>query len=182
MVSIAQDAQGEEYVTPWLEKAGVTFPTLIDRRNVIGKAFGLKYVPVGILLDDNGRLVRPVSVVDIGDEAFRSELEQWISSGRCPPAWEDNSESSAPTSLSAREHEADDHLQKAVNHLENRACNSALEELRKAVALDPENWLLRKQEWAIDSPESFYEGEVDYEWQKARIKAENDRMRSSADA
>ena len=140
----------------------------------------MKYVPVGILLDENGLLARPVSVVDIADEAFRTELEQWIISGECPPAWHDDSELRGPTSLTTKEQQADDHFQKAVNLLENSERDSALEELRHAVKLDPENWLLRKQEWAIDTPDAFYDGDVDYEWQTARIKTENEQHESDS--
>ena len=37
--------------------------------------------------------------------------------------------------------------------------------------LDPQNWLMRKQLWAIDALE-VYEGEVNYDWQEARKEAE----------
>ena len=48
---IAQDAQGAEVARPWVEKAGGTFRSLLDQENVVGKRYGLKYVPVGILRD-----------------------------------------------------------------------------------------------------------------------------------
>jgi hypothetical protein len=44
--------------------------------------------------------------------------------------------------------------------------------LKEAVRLDPQNWLIRKQLWAIDAPEAFYEGEVNYDWQEARKEVE----------
>ena len=34
------------------------------------------------------------------------------------------------------------------------------------------NWLIRKQMWAIEAPEAFYDGPVDYAWQKAQQKRE----------
>ena len=37
--------------------------------------------------------------------------------------------------------------------------------------LDQQNWLMRKQLWAIDALE-VYEGEVNYDWQEARKEAE----------
>ena len=48
----------------------------------------------------------------------------------------------------------------------------ALARLKEAVRLDPQNWLIRKQLWAIDAPEAFYAGEVNYDWQEARKEAE----------
>ena len=73
---------------PWVEKAGGTYRALLDQHNQIGKTYGLKYVPVGIAVDEEGRLVRPVSSVDIGDESFRNELIDWAESGRVPAAWQ----------------------------------------------------------------------------------------------
>tara|TARA_Y100000758_G_scaffold89007_1_gene60742 strand:- start:503 stop:667 length:165 start_codon:yes stop_codon:yes gene_type:complete len=43
--------------------------------------------------------------------------------------------------------------------------------LKEAVWLDPQNWLMRKQLWAIDALE-VYEGEVNYDWQEARKEVE----------
>lgn len=48
--------------------------------------------------------------------------------------------------------------------------DEALVELRKAWKLDQDNWIIRKQIWALEHPERFYEGEVDYDWQKIQIK------------
>ena len=42
----------------------------------------------------------------------------------------------------------------------------ALEELNLAFDLDPENWLIRKQRWAIENPDKFYNGDIDTKWQR----------------
>ena len=39
--------------------------------------------------------------------------------------------------------------------------------------MDPQNWLIRKQLWAIETPEVSYEGDVDYGWQKEQISRED---------
>jgi tetratricopeptide (TPR) repeat protein len=49
----------------------------------------------------------------------------------------------------------------------------ALGELKKARDLDKGNWIIHKQIWALEHPEKFYEGKVDYEWQKMQIKQGN---------
>jgi len=48
--------------------------------------------------------------------------------------------------------------------------DEALVELKKALKLDKNNWIIRKQIWAIEHPEKFYEGRVDYDWQKLQIE------------
>jgi len=171
VVVIAQDAQGAEVARPWVEKAGGTYRALLDQRNELGKACGLKYVPVGILVDEEGRLVRPITSVNIDDEKFRRELEEWVESGAIPRTWIEM-DGDALQPLSAAEKEADARFQLAIVLLEQKRHEEALAELKRAVKLDPENWLIRKQLWAVESPEAFYEGDVDYGWQKRQMERE----------
>lgn len=49
---------------------------------------------------------------------------------------------------------------------------AAAQSLRKARAVDPGNWLIRKQIWALEHPEHFYEGAVDFQWQRAQMRRE----------
>lgn len=46
----------------------------------------------------------------------------------------------------------------------------ALAEFKNAWKLDPDNWIIRKQIWALENPEKFYNGKVDYDWQKVQIE------------
>ncbi len=48
----------------------------------------------------------------------------------------------------------------------------AMAEWRKALALDPGNWIIHQQIWAVEHPEAFYEGAVDYDWQKQQRRRE----------
>ena len=52
----------------------------------------------------------------------------------------------------------------------------AMAEWRKALALNPQNWIIHKQIWAVEHPDKFYEGDVDYGWQKARLEAEKSKQ------
>ena len=38
----------------------------------------------------------------------------------------------------------------------------AVAEWRKALALDPKNWIIHKQIWAVEYPDKFYDDNVDY--------------------
>lgn len=157
---------------PWVEKAGGTYRALLDQYNEVGKAYGLKYVPVGIALDEEGKLARPVASVNIDDEAFRTELEAWVTSGAIPPSWQALAGPDRLAPLTAAEREADARLQLAIVLLERGAKEEAIAELKRAVRLDAENWLIRKQLWAVEAPEAFYGGEVDYGWQKEQMERE----------
>ena len=47
-----------------------------------------------------------------------------------------------------------------------------MEQWREAAALEPTNWIIRKQIWAVEHPERFYDGAVDFDWQKEQIARE----------
>ena len=174
MVVIASDIQGPDAAIPWIEKARGEFRALIDRDNVVGKTYRLKYVPVGIFTDEDGRLVRPVGSVNIDDDVLRAELIEWVTTGIIPHVWMARAAENAETDVSGveeREAEARYYLSRIL--LESGKRSAAIEELRRAFELDRENWIIRKQLWALENPEVFYKGKVDYAWQKARIARED---------
>ena len=173
---IAQDVQGAKVARPWVEGAGGTYRALLDRHNLIGKAYNVKFVPVGILVDEEGRLVRAVGSVNIGQEGFREELAGWVTTGAIPRTWIEEDRQGAPRKLTPGEEEADARFQLAIALLKQEKVEEAVAELKQAIRLDPQNWLIRKQLWAIDTPEAFYKGDVDYGWQKARRMQEDAEM------
>ena len=170
---IAQDAQGAELAKPWVEQAGGTFKSLLDQKNLIGKLYNLKYVPVGILVDEEGYLARTVSSVDIDDQTFKIELENWVTTGNIPASWQANNTQEATRSLTPEEKIADQYLDQAVLLLTQDQRQAAIEALEKGYEADPTNWLIRKQLWAVQNPSAFYDGPVDYSWQQQRIQEED---------
>ena len=158
---------------PWVERAGGTYRALLDRYNSLGKAYNLKYVPVGILVDEGGHLVRAVGSVNIDQEEFRSQLGRWGESGIIPREWIEADRQEVPRGLAPVEVEADARFRLAIALLEQGKRDKAMAELKQAFRLEPENWLIRKQLWAIETPEAFYAGEVDYVWQKDQVKRED---------
>ncbi len=46
-----------------------------------------------------------------------------------------------------------------------------VELLKRACPLEPDNFIIRKQLWAIEHPENFYDGDVDYAWQREQLEA-----------
>ena len=177
MVVIAQDAQGAEVASPWVEKAGGTYRALLDQHNEIGKAYNVKYVPVGIFVDEEGRLARAVGSVNIGNGTLREELVEWITSGAVLSAWRDADKGAKPRALTADEQEADTKFQRAIALIEQGKREDAIAELKRAYVLDPKNWLIRKQLWAIENPGMFYDGKVDYRWQKEQMARENEELK-----
>ena len=167
---IARDAQGAELVPPLGRKGGGTYGALLDQDNFIGKAYNLKYVPVGLAVDETGRLVRPVGSVNIQDAEFLADLKGWAETDWIAKRWCGLPGGGLPQPMNPGEKMADDHFQVAII-LQEEKKQEALARLKEAVWLDPQNWLMRKQLWAIDALE-VYEGEVNYDWQEARKEAE----------
>ena len=178
VVVIAQDAQGAEVARPWVEKAGGTYRALLDQHNAIGKAYNVKFVPVGIFVDEEGRLVRAVGSVNIDNETLRGELVEWITSGAIPGAWRNGDKGAKPRVLTADEQEADANISaryRVAKTGDKR--EDAIAELKRAYVLDPKNWLIRKQLWAIENPGMFYDGKVDYRWQKEQMAREDEELK-----
>lgn len=51
--------------------------------------------------------------------------------------------------------------------------DAALTKLKQARDLDPDNWRIRKQIWAIENPDKFYTGKSpDFGWQSEQLKKE----------
>ena len=51
--------------------------------------------------------------------------------------------------------------------------DAALTKLKQARDLDPDNWRIRKQIWAIEHPDKFYTGKSpDFNWQSEQLKKE----------
>jgi len=166
------DAQGADVAKPWVEKANATYRALLDQHNDLGKQLNLKYVPAGLVLDESGRLVRPLAHMNIDNEDFRKELESWAETGEIPTAWVKADGQTAVTEMTPDEQEANSRFELAITLLERDKKDEAIIELKRAFRLDPENWLIRKQLWALEHPERFYDGDVDFAWQKEQIARE----------
>jgi len=59
----------------------------------------------------------------------------------------------------------------ATIHLDRGERDEALAALKKAWAIEPDNWIIRKQIWAVEHPEQFYPA-INPQWQRERIKQE----------
>ena len=46
----------------------------------------------------------------------------------------------------------------------------AVQHMRAALKLEPSNYIVRKQIWAVENPERFYGGGIDWEWQRRQTE------------
>jgi tetratricopeptide (TPR) repeat protein len=59
----------------------------------------------------------------------------------------------------------------ATAYLDLGRKEKALSALRQASALDPGNWIIHKQIWAIEHPDQFYPA-INTKWQKEQLQQE----------
>ena len=159
--------QGAGKARPWVEKAQAEYTVLVDKYDYLGEQFDFNYVPLTILFDEEGRMVQGARPANIHNENQVSALEEWIKNG-------ENSflAASAMRSSGFASPEARKLFWQGVALLdEDGRDEEALPVLKKALELDPDNWLIRKQIWAVEHPEKFYEGDIDTAWQREVMRS-----------
>jgi hypothetical protein len=162
IVSVAVDAQGIDRVRPYVEHARAGFPTLLDEASVLARLLGFKAVPNGVLVDDAG-IVRYAKFggFTVQDVETRVVVERWLGEGRLEPAAPDGAVVLDAAALSL--------FEEGLAALRRGDPEAGARLWRQAAARDPGNWLIRKQLWALEHPDRFYAGPVDFDWQKEQI-------------
>jgi hypothetical protein len=164
-LAVAIDAQGPARVRPYVEQARATYPNAVDAENVLSAVFGFKAVPNGIFVDEAG-IIRYTKFggFDIRNPEFRQ-----LATGFARSLDLAEVERQAQNIVGFASSEALGHFRQGLALYRQGQPAAALAEWRQAVALEPDNWLIRKQLWAVENPERFYQGDVDFAWQKEQI-------------
>ena len=167
---MAVDVQGADVVAAWVKKAGASFTTVVDREAKLAKHFGVNYVPFSVWIDENGRVVRAPQPANVGDEAQRAAIAAWI--GQEDAAQIAPKKRTASASAGFADAEAMLRFSLAAQLMRLGRDREAVVHLKRALGRDQDNWLIRKQIWAIEHPERFYRGNVDFSWQREQLQAE----------
>ena len=123
------------------------------------------------MIDEAGRLVKPPFNINVANKETIAMLEKWLSDSTYNATL---LRSVKPLNKSQNPQviEANARFQLGWTLLEIGKKAEAMAEWRKALALDPKNWIIHKQIWAVEHPDKFYDGNVDFGWQKAQLEAE----------
>ena len=123
------------------------------------------------MIDEAGRLVKAPFNVNVKNQKHLAMLEKWLSdpdyNAMLLHEMKPSSEAVVKTNA-----EAAARFQLGLILLEGGKKKAAMAEWRKALALDPQNWIIHKQIWAVEHPDKFYKDGVDYGWQKTQLEAE----------
>jgi hypothetical protein len=169
VVSVAVDVQGPSVVRPWITEAGATFPTVVDQTDVMARAFGLTAVPTAFFVGPDRRLVEPPTAANPGDEEQRESILAWVRGESDRPGFARDArrtDGDPPRIACAR-----GWWRLAALALSDGRDEDARAHLERAFEFDPENWLIRKQRWALEHPDRFYDGMIDTDWQHEQVVA-----------
>jgi hypothetical protein len=162
VVAVALDVQGEERVRPVVEERDVSLPVLVDRTSALGRKLGFRIVPSGFFVDAEGIVrYRHTDDFDVADPRVRWNLERFLAGEPTEAPREDVSMDPA-----ALERFADGVEQYVAGRVDE-----ALAVWRSALDLDPDNFVIRSQIWAVEHPEHFWPA-VDREWQEFQLLKE----------
>lgn len=162
MIGIAQDIAGEERVRPVVEERDVSFPVLVDGTSQLGRQLGFRIVPSGAFIDPDGTVVlRHVDDFDIADPRVRMNLDGFLEGRALRPPHAN--ESMDPEALELFAH--------GVALFSHGSAGPALALWRRALEIDPDNFVIRSQIWAVEHPEHFYPI-VDRDWQRLQLVKE----------
>ena len=160
ILSVAVDLQGPDKPRPYHEESGAEFTTVVDEENALARIFGYRAIPNGILVDEQGRLqFQQYGGFDIKKEEIKGLVSAFASDGQISGTVA--AETNGPVS---------DHFERGLAKYHGGNLQEAAAIWREGITLDPENWNMRKQLWAVENPDKFYDGKVDYTWQREQVE------------
>ncbi len=157
---------------PWVERAGATYTAVVDQHNLLATVLDFKAVPNGVFLDEQG-IIRYAKYggFSVSRDEDREAIQKLID-GNAVQQGERRSE--APYILSPLERELVETRVRLGNELLARGDREgAVAEWRKALDLDPESFVIRKQIWAVTRPEKFHPT-IDWDWQQEQLRRERE--------
>ena len=165
IISIAIDLQGHEKVKRYISGLNLTFPTLIDQKNITGNLYGFKAIPNGILINEKGYIIaKQFGNFDIRNIETRNELKKWIINDV------NFNTQIETTKFTNKTKDSNKLFQKGIDSYQSGNIEEALSFWKQGIKIDPKNYIIRKQVWAIEHPDKFYSGEINYQWQKTQIE------------
>src|SRR5262249_51704403 len=170
IVAAAQDTGGEAAAGKWYDAAKATFTTLIDTQHAVSSAYQFINVPMGIWIDEQGRVVRPAepawttsnairigsnqSIVIEGD-LYLAGIRDWVRKGATSEyALSDDEFARRVKPRSPAEMEADASFKLAVWFRAQGNNELAAKYWKHAQELNPDDWNYHRQDWSFTPSEA----------------------------
>ena len=159
---MAMDVQGAHKARPYVEKAGATFQTVVDDENLLGQLYGFKAIPNGFLINEQGVVgYKKLGGFDIRRAETSSILKRWVAGSHLS-----DTVGKALGPPGSELSESNELLRRGLELYRQGRVKEAVALWRRGTEIDPANYILRKQVWAVENPDRFYAGDVDYDWQR----------------
>jgi len=167
VLSVAIDAQGGDKARPYVERASATFTTVVDEENLLSRLYGFKAIPNGLLIDEGGVIRhKEFGGFDIREARTADLLERWAREG----PWDAPALSAEDEAVTVGHARSMMHFQEGLELYRAGRASEAMARWREGVRISPENWVIRKQIWAVEHPDRFYGPSVDYDWQREQVE------------
>jgi hypothetical protein len=169
IVAAAQDTGGEAAAGKWYDAAKATYTTLIDANHAVSSAFQFINVPMGVWIDENGRVVRPgepawttsrtstfggKTLVTEG-EPYVAALRDWVTNGSRSAYALSNAEFARRVKpRSKNEMEAEACFKLAVWFTQTGDAARADRYFERAQQLNPDDWNYHRQDWSFTPQEA----------------------------
>lgn len=165
VIGVAAEVEGERWLRGYMHQYKATFPVFLDRKNLVGGAFGYKAGPNVILIDEERRLVlRRMYDASLRKADCRSAVEDFLRKGVRPAA-------PAPDPNVAPKPGSQEAFAKAVDLFLAGDLKRCRGPWTTSVRFDPEHWISQEQLWVLDAPERFHPY-IDVPWQNEQLAAE----------
>ena len=160
---MAQDTGGREVSEPFYEAAKATYSALTDERHVVSSLYGLVNVPSGIMVDEEGRIVRldegtytreyQAGQLSFGTNDYVPILRDWIERGaESEQVFDVKKMTEQLSAMSDAEAKADAHFRLASYFKLHGRESLAQTHWSEAQRLNPDSWNYHRQDWSF-SPE-----------------------------
>jgi tetratricopeptide (TPR) repeat protein len=158
---VAEESQGPEAAQPWIDAAQPSYPVLLDTAHVVAERYNTKNVPMGIWIDEDGRIVRPPEMAyavlrrgggaePVRQEKYLNALRHWVRHGAGSVyAMSDAEVEAQATRPTAADAEAMAHFRLAVYLHDQGHDEAAIAHFKRAQALRPDNWNYKRQAWNL---------------------------------
>lgn len=169
IIAAAQDTGGEAAAGQWYDRAKASYTTLIDAKHAVSSAFQFVNVPMGVWIDERGRVVRPAEpawtysrttqygkgAITTQGEEYLAGLRDWVIKGdKSEYVLSDEEFARRVKPRSPAEMEADASFKLAVWFHENKNDELAAKYFEHAQKLNPDDWNYHRQEWSFTPSEA----------------------------
>ncbi len=160
IISVAEDTAGEAAAGPTFDAAHVSFVTMVDPSHTISALYNFVNVPSAAWIDEEGHIVRlnegtyakkhSLGAIKFGTDDYAPAVEDWVKNGaKSRFAW-----SAAEIAKHVHPRSLDQGRAQALFALgvyfsNQKDLKKAKPYFAEAESLDPDNWNIHRQDWAI---------------------------------